>query len=187
HVTGVQTCALPICSNLQEITIENPNKSPVVGSISYNFLQDIDKVTKTNNKEQPFVIQKDYFKEVNNERVIVNNSQELKIGDEVWMRLKFSTKENTSYVHIKDNRASTFEPFFELSGIKYENELRYFYKGNDASTNFFINYLPIGEYNLWYKVKVNNVGVFLDGLTIMQSMYAPQYNAHSEVNRLTIN
>lgn len=176
-----------ISSNLQEITIENPNKSPVVGSISYNFLQDIDKVTKTNNKEQPFVIQKDYFKEVNNERVIVNNSQELKIGDEVWIRLKFSTKENTSYVHIKDNRASTFEPFFELSGIKYENELRYFYKGNDASTNFFINYLPIGEYNLWYKVKVNNVGVFLDGLTIMQSMYAPQYNAHSEVNRLTIN
>lgn len=175
-----------ISSNLQEITIENSNKLPVVGRITYNFLQDIDKVTKTNNKEQPFVIQKDYFKEINNEKVIVSTSQELKIGDEVWIRLKFSTKENASYVHIKDDRASTFEPFFELSGIKYENDLRYFYKGNDASTNFFIDYLPIGEYNLWYKVKVNNVGVFIDGLTTIQSMYAPQYKAHSGANSLII-
>lgn len=176
-----------INSSLQEITVENTGETPVVGSINYNYLQDIDKVTKTNNNDQPFVIKKDYFKEINNQKVLTDNSQDLKIGDEVWVRINFYTKENASYVHIKDERAATFEPFFELSGIKYENDFRYFYKVNDASTNFFIDYLPIGEYDLWYKVKVNNAGTFIDGLTTMQSMYAPQYNAHSSANRLIVN
>ncbi|WP_277632809.1 hypothetical protein [Avrilella dinanensis] len=33
---------------------------------------------------------------------------------------------------------------------------------------------------MWYRVKVNNTGTFTDGLTTMQSMYAPQYQAHSK-------
>lgn len=169
-----------ITSDLNTIVIDNKGNQTVTGSVSYNYLQDLDKISATNNEEQPFSVQKDYFKEVEGKRVIVDDTAPLKIGDEVWVRIKFSTKENASYVHIKDSRASTFEPVFELSGIRYENGLRYYFKGNDASTNFFIDYLPVGEHTLWYRVKVNNTGVFTDGLTTMQSMYAPQYQAHSK-------
>lgn len=171
-----------ITSDLSSITINNEGNQTITGSISYNYLQDLEKISATNNVEQPFSIQKDYFRETEGKRVIVDDTKPLKIGEEVWIRIKFSTKENASYVHIKDARASTFEPVFELSGIRYENGLRYYFKGNDASTNFFIDYLPVGEYVLWYRVKVNNTGTFTDGLTTIQSMYAPQYQAHSEGN-----
>lgn len=169
-----------ITSNLNTLTINNQGQNAVIGSINYNYLQDLDKVVKTKNSDQPFLIEKGYFKEIKGEKVIVNDKNELRIGDEIWIRLKFSTKENASYIHIKDERAATFEPFFELSGIRYERNLRYYFKGNDASTNFFIDYLPIGEHILWYRVKVNNIGKFTDGLVKMQSMYAPQYQAHSK-------
>lgn len=169
-----------ISTNLNEISIENKGETPLTGSISYNYLQDLDKISATNNDHQPFSIQKDYFRETEGKRVVIDDAAPLKIGEEVWVRLKFTTSENASYVHIKDMRASTFEPFFELSGMRFENDLRYYFKSNDTSTNFFIDYLPVGDHVLWYRVKVNNIGKFTDGLTTMQSMYAPQYQAHSK-------
>lgn len=169
-----------ISTSLNQISVVNNGEMPLTGSISYNYLQDLDKILSTNNDEQPFSIQKDYFRETEGKRVVVDDSVPLKIGEEVWVRLKFSTSENASYVYIKDMRASTFEPFFELSGIRFENDLLYYFKSNDASTNFFIDHLSVGDHVLWYRVKVNNIGKFTDGLTTIQSMYAPQYQAHSK-------
>ena len=63
---------------------------------------------------------------------------------------KVSRQQNMEYVHLKDMRASAFEPANVLSGYKYQSGLRYYESTRDAATNFFIDYLPKGAYVIEY-------------------------------------
>jgi uncharacterized protein YfaS (alpha-2-macroglobulin family) len=90
------------------------------------------------------------------------------------------------YVHLKDTRASGFEPVSTLSQYKYQDGLGYYESPKDASSNFFISNLPKGSYIFEYEVIANNKGDFSNGVTTLQSMYAPQFTSHSEGGRVVI-
>ena len=90
------------------------------------------------------------------------------------------------YVHLKDMRASAFEPTNVLSGYKYQNGLRYYESTRDAATNFFIDYLPKGIYVIEYSLVVYQTGSFANGVATIQSMYAPEFSAHSRGVRYII-
>ena len=46
-------------------------------------------------------------------------------------------------------------------------------------TNFFVSWLPHGEYVLRYRVRPTTPGTYRIGAAVMQSMYAPEFAAHS--------
>ena len=56
----------------------------------------------------------------------------------------------------------------------------------DASTNFFIDYLPKGTYVFEYTLVATMTGTYSNGLTTIQCMYAPEFTSHSEGTRVTV-
>ena len=77
-------------------------------------------------------------------------------------------------------RASGFEPINVLSQFKWQAGLGYYESTRDIATNFFIDYLPKGTHVFEYPLRVQHRGKFSNGITTMQSMYAPEFTSHSE-------
>jgi hypothetical protein len=82
-------------------------------------------------------------------------------------------------------RAAGFEPLDVLSGYQWKNNLGYYQSTKDASTNFYIQYLPKGKYVFEYGFICNATGTFSNGMTTW-NYYAPQMNAHTEGMRVNI-
>ena len=90
------------------------------------------------------------------------------------------------FVHLKDMRASAFEPVNVLSQYKYQGGLYYYESTRDAATNFFFDYLPKGTYVFEYTLIASQSGTFSNGIASIQCMYAPEFTAHSEGVRIVV-
>jgi uncharacterized protein YfaS (alpha-2-macroglobulin family) len=64
--------------------------------------------------------------------------------------------------------------------------LGYYEATKDASTNFFIGWLPQGTYVFEYPLRVTHEGNFSNGITSIQCMYAPEFSSHSEGIRVEV-
>ena len=78
------------------------------------------------------------------------------------------------------------EPVNVISSYKYQDGLGYYETTKDASTNFFFSYLRRGTYVFEYTLFVAQKGNFSNGITTIQSMYAPEFTAHSEGIRVNV-
>lgn len=116
----------------------------------------------------------------------VSKSSLLKTGDLVTVRLIINTKEDMEYLHLKDMRASAFEPVDVISKRKYIGGTNYYQSTKDAATNFFFDSLNKGLYIIEYDVRVNNAGDFSNGIATIQSMYAPEFKGNSKATRINI-
>jgi uncharacterized protein YfaS (alpha-2-macroglobulin family) len=90
------------------------------------------------------------------------------------------------FIHMKDMRASGVEPINVLSNYKWQDNLGYYESTKDAATHFFFDKIPKGTFVFEYDVRVNNAGNFNNGITTIQSMYAPEFSSHSEGGRIRI-
>ncbi|MFH2202455.1 MAG: alpha-2-macroglobulin family protein [Elusimicrobiota bacterium] len=102
----------------------------------------------------------------------------VRVGDEIEVRLTINTRSQFEYVHIKDPRGAGFEAEELRSGWKWDRLGRY-EEPRDSLTNFFVSWLPHGEYVLRYRVRPTTPGEYRIGAAVMQSMYAPEFAAHS--------
>ena len=104
----------------------------------------------------------------------------------VRVRIELKVDRPMEFIHLKDMRASGFEPVNVLSRYKWQDGLGYYESTKDAATNFFFDYLPKGVYVFEYDVRANNAGNFSNGISTIQSMYAPEFSSHSKGLRVTI-
>ena len=104
----------------------------------------------------------------------------LKIGDKVKVRLELKTDRDMEYVHLKDMRAAGMEPVNVLSSYKWQDGLGYYESTSDAATNFYFSRINKGTYVFEYVVFVTHTGNFSNGIATFQSLYAPEFRAHSE-------
>ncbi|GAB3037391.1 alpha-2-macroglobulin family protein [Spirosoma pulveris] len=116
----------------------------------------------------------------------VASQSALKPGDLIKVRLVLKTDRAMEYVHLKDGRASGFEPVAVLSGYKYQNGLGYYESPRDASTDFFMSYLPVGTHVFEYDLRVAQSGDFSAGVATVQCFYAPEFSAHSSGERVRV-
>jgi len=116
----------------------------------------------------------------------VTKEKPLKIGDLVTVRLVITAKEDMEYLHLKDMRASAFEPVDVISERKYNNGTSYYQSTRDVATHFFFDNLNKGVYVIEYDVRVNNAGDFSNGIATIQSMYAPEFSGNSRSVRVHI-
>jgi hypothetical protein len=93
--------------------------------------------------------------------------------------MQLNVDRDYEFIHLRDQRASTFEPVSSISGCRYHNGLCYYEDIKDAATNFFISCLIKGTYVLDYDLRVTHSGTFSAGIATLQCMYAPEFNAHS--------
>ena len=180
--------AAEIKPEMAKVTVTNPNKVVAWGAVYWQYFEQMDKITSF--KETPLKINKQLFKEVKTDMgpklVPLTNGAKLQVGDLVKVRVEIFVDRDMEYVHLKDMRASGFEPVNVLSQFKYQGGLGYYESTRDLATNFFISYLSKGTYVFEYPLRVQHKGNFSNGITTIQCMYAPEFTAHSEGIRVIV-
>ena len=161
---------------------------PTWGGVYWQYFEELDKITFA---ATPLRLDKKLFIESNTDRgpVLkpVIDGEAIKLGDKIKVRIELRVDRDMEYVHMKDMRASAFEPVNVLSSYKWQGGLGYYETTKDASTNFFFNYLPKGTYVFEYTLFATVAGNFSNGVTTIQSMYAPEFTSHSEGIRVSVN
>jgi hypothetical protein len=151
------------------------------GAVYWQYFEDMDKVTSA---ATPLRLSKKLFIENNTDRgprlTPVNESTRLNVGAKIKVRIELRVDRDMEYLHMKDLRATALEPVNVLSGYKWQGGLGYYETTKDASTSFFFDFLRKGTYVFEYPLFVTHAGYFSNGITTIQSMYAPEFSAHSE-------
>ncbi|MDC9722827.1 MAG: MG2 domain-containing protein [Urechidicola sp.] len=176
-----------IISEMATVALEKKSKGIAWGALYWQYFEDLDKNTPA---ITPLKISKKLFLKKNTDKgevlsEVLSNTK-LKLGDLIRVRIEIKTDRTMEFIHVKDMRASGFEPINVMSEYKYQDGLGYYESTKDASTNFFFDRLPKGVYVFEYDLRVNNIGVFSNGITTIQSMYSPEFSSHSEGIRVKI-
>src|SRR5690606_40069800 len=173
--------------NMSEVTLTKKGEGIAWGSLYWQYFEDVDKITSA---ETPLSLKKKLFLKTNTdlgeEITEITENTPLKIGDLVRVRIELKSDRAMEFLHMKDMRASGLEPINVLSQYKWQDGLGYYESTKDAATNFFFDYLPKGVYVFEYDLRVTNAGSMSNGVTTIQSMYAPEFSSHSEGIRISV-
>ena len=174
--------------SMGDISITTSNTASATwGAVYWQYLEDLDKIT---NAATPLQLTKHIFKQTITPKgiqlTILNNGDLIQVGDKLIIRITLRADRAMEYLHLKDMRSSGTEPVNVLSQYKWQDGLGYYESTKDASSNFFISYLPKGVYLFEYPLNVSHQGNFSNGIASIQCMYAPEYTAHSQGTRITV-
>jgi hypothetical protein len=190
-----------ISPEMGNIRISKSNEGIAWGALYWQYFEDLDKITP---HQTPLRLEKKLFIErvtpkgkilqpitdygLRNTKGQNQIGEDLKIGDMIIVRIILSVDRDLEFVHMKDMRASAFEPLTseQLSGYRYQGGLGYYQSTTDVSTNFFFDHLLKGTWVFEYPLMVNTAGEFSNGITTVQCMYAPEFRAHSEGIRVKV-
>jgi uncharacterized protein YfaS (alpha-2-macroglobulin family) len=153
----------------------------------WQYFEDLDKITPANT---PLMLSKKVFIVRNTPTgellEPITNATPVKVGDLIRIRIELKVDRDMEFLHMKDMRASGLEPVNVLSQYKWRDGLGYYESTKDASTNFFFDAVRKGVYVFEYDLRATTRGDFSNGITTIESMYAPEFGAHSEGIRITI-
>lgn len=137
-----------------------------------------------------FAVERTYFKrEKKGEEVVLKPLAEgapLAVGDEIEVQLSIRARHQAEYVHLRDPRPSGCEPVTLTSGYKWDLGLVRYEEIRDSGTNFFMEWLPEGEYTLKHRIRCAMAGTFKAAPATLESMYAPEFAAYSAGALVTI-
>ena len=164
---------------LGQVALTKHDAGVAWGSVHWQYLDDMASVTP--HEATPLRLAKEIYLRENTKsgRVLKPIGSDLAPGDELVVRLVLRTDRDMEFVHMNDQRGSGTEPVNVLSRYRYRDGLAYYESTRDASSHFFIDYLPKGTYVFEYPVKVFHRGRYQSGIANIQSMYAPEFNSHS--------
>ncbi|HFB99311.1 MAG TPA: hypothetical protein ENJ53_00765, partial [Phaeodactylibacter sp.] len=101
-----------ITASMANISVKNPNSVVAWGAVYWQYFEDLDKVTTF--EDTPLKLSKKLFKVENSDRGPVmhelKEGNQLSPGDKVQVRIELRVDRPMEYVHMKDMRASGFEP-----------------------------------------------------------------------------
>ncbi|UKN00756.1 MG2 domain-containing protein [Paracrocinitomix mangrovi] len=176
-----------VVPKMGDIKVTKKDDGVAWGAAYWQYFEDLDKITYA---ETNLKLEKDLFlinlTKEGEELVPVNENNELKVGDKMRVRIELRTDRNLEYVHMKDMRASGFEPINVLSTYKYRDGLGYYEATKDAATHFFFDYIPKGTYVFEYDLRVQHKGDMSNGIATIQCMYAPEFTSHSDGIRVHV-
>ncbi len=173
--------------SMATVKVDNPNDSIAWGALYWQYFEDMDKVKSF--KETPLTINKRLFlieQTPQGEQLSPVANQPLKVGDRVKVRIEIKVDRDMEFVMLKDSRASAFEPLNVISQYKYQDGLGYYQSTKDSATYFFMDSLRRGTYIFEYPLVVTHRGDFSNGITTMESMYAPEFRSHSRGVRVRV-
>ena len=137
-----------------------------------------------------FAVTRRYFKRVNTGREWVlqplAGGARIEPGDQIEVQLSLRSRHAAEFVHLRDPRGAGFEPETTASSYKWDLGIGWYEEVRDSGTNFFFEWLPVGEYTFKYRLRANLAGTFRVGPAQVQSMYAPEFIAYSAGAELAI-
>jgi len=170
-----------VTGSMARVEIKGTGTGPSWGALYWQYFENLDKVQK---QGMPLMLDKQLFVVRNgkNGQVLepVKDETTVAIGDQIRVRIELRVDRELEFVHMKDMRASGFEPVNVISGYRYQDGLGYYESTRDAATHFFFDYLPKGTFVFEYTLIASQKGHFSNGITQIQCLYAPEFSAHSE-------
>ncbi|WP_170113591.1 alpha-2-macroglobulin family protein [Mucilaginibacter yixingensis] len=172
---------------LGNVSVSNTGKTISWGALHWQYLENLDKITPSSTDIH---LERKYFvvKQTDRGEILtaVDAAHPPKTGDLLKVVVYLKAGRDFEYVQLKDMRPAGTEPVDALSGYKFQDGLWYYQVTKDVATNFFISRLNKGNYVFEYRLRVAQPGNFSTGISTVQCMYAPEFNAHSEGTRMTI-
>lgn len=169
------------------ISLNKKDKGIAWGAMYWQYFEQLDKITFA---ETPLSLKKQLFLKKNSPEgpklIAITDSSQIERGDKVTVRVELRVDRAMEYVHMKDMRAAAFEPTETLSRYKYKAGLGWYQSTRDVATHFFFDYLPKGTHVFEYDLVATQTGDFSNGITSIQSMYAPEFTSHSEGIRVQV-
>lgn len=162
------------------IVVKKIDEGVAWGSVHWQYMEDIANVTAY--EGTPLKLRKQLFikKNTSSGPTLEPVQGPVSVGDELVVRVVLKTDRDMEYIHLKDYRGSGTEPVNVLSRYKFQDGLAYYESTRDTASHFFIDYLPKGTYVFEYSTRVQLRGEYQTGVAEIQSMYAPEFNSHSE-------
>ncbi|WP_158825660.1 alpha-2-macroglobulin family protein [Mucilaginibacter lacusdianchii] len=174
----------PALANAQ---VTNKSKTISWGALHWQYTEQMDKISSSNTdlhlERKYFIVTHDSAGEV---LTAIDAQHQPKTGDLLKVVVYLKAERDYEYIHLKDMRPAGTEPVDILSAAKYQDGLYYYQVSRDVATNFFIDRLNKGSYVLEYSLRAVQPGNFATGISTVQSMYAPEFNAHTAGSRLHI-
>lgn len=176
-----------VTPEMGKVTVAHQGNTPAWGALYWQYFEDMDKIEKTDAsldiEKQLFVEQTTVF---GSQLVQITEDSPLEVGDKVVVRLTLRSDRDLEFVHLKDMRAAAFEPVNQISAMRWQNGIPYYQTSKDASTGFYFDNLPRGTYLFEYAVYVSRPGSYSNGITTIQSMYAPEFTSHTAGMRIIV-
>ncbi len=172
-----------------KITVSNPNEHIAWGAVHWQYFANRDKI-ESKDAEGPLQLKKElYVRDLNTQGralELLDENDRFAPGDEIIVRITLEADREMEYIHMKDYRAAGLEPTETLSRHRWQEGLSYYQSTRDMATHFFIEKIYPGQYVFEYSLRVQHPGDFSNGHCLIESMYAPEYRAHSDGRRLSI-
>jgi hypothetical protein len=163
------------------VTLKKEDAGIAWGGLYWQYFERLDKITPA---KTPLHIEKKLYRQIPTAKGLelepITAKTILTVGDLVKVRVEIRTDRTMEYVHLRDMRGAGLEPVKALSGYVWKGGLGYYETMKDASANFFLGWLPKGLHVFEYDLRVSHEGEFQNGITSIQSMYAPEFTSHSE-------
>ena len=171
---------------LAQITIRTDTLHPVYGGCYWQYLEDKDNITEAG---AGLHIERSLFHAAPAEGTrldSVTNGNPARLGERVIVRIVVTADRDLEYIHIKDERASSFEAVSTFDNHGWQNGFSYYEVTRDAATHFFIDALSKGTHILEYEVTATQTGTFSNGIATVECFYSPEYRAQSPSLRVSI-
>jgi len=177
-----------VTPDIAQVAIKNEGTATGYGGLFWQYVEDLDKIPASekqvlNLSKKLYLINK---KDTGAKLKEVTETTVLELGQTVRVRLIVKAQSNMEFVHLKDMRASGFEPMDVISEHKRQDGIRYYQTTKDTATHFFFDKIKQGTYIIEYDLRVNNKGSFSNGISTLQSMYAPEFSGNTAGMRVTI-
>ena len=126
--------ASEIKAKLGDITVKKEDQGVAWGSVHWQYLQDISKVTPY--EGTPLKLKKTLFTKMATNRgpMLEPVKGPLRVGDELVVRVELRVDRDMEYVHLKDQRGSGTEPVNVLSQYRYQDGLAYYESTRDTAS-----------------------------------------------------
>ncbi|MEZ4776299.1 MAG: alpha-2-macroglobulin family protein [Bacteroidia bacterium] len=175
-----------ITPQMGKVTVSKKAPGIAWGGLYWQYFEQMDKITYA---ATPLSLKKDLYKVENTAsgpKLIAVTDTEIHPGDKIRVRIELRSDRDMEYVHMKDLRASAFEPVEVLSSYRYQAGLGYYQSTKDVATHFFFDYLPKGTHVFEYDLFATQKGDFSNGVATIQCMYAPEFTSHSPGIRVSV-
>ena len=175
-------------ATMSEITVEKETPGLLFASATWHF--STEQLPEEAAEGGLFTVRRSYFRRLQegDEWVLLPlaEGERIEVGDQLEVHLSVTARHAAEYVHLRDPRGAGFEPETLTSGYRWELGLARYEEIRDSGTNFFIEWLPAGEYTLKHRLRAATAGTFRTGPATLQSMYAPEFTAYSSGAELAV-
>lgn len=170
---------------LATISLEQEAETPVWGSVIWRYFEDIGEV-KTSGTG--LTLKCVYYKVEHTAKgeTLVPIDTPLAKGDHIRVCLQFEADRAMDYVELYMNRPAALEPSSTRSGYTYHKGLAYYHSIENTRNVYYFQRIDKGCYTIECDFRVSQSGIYSCGLSTIQCMYAPTFQATAEATQLKV-